>query len=299
MVCAPPSHWQILGKRLRLNSQDLVCRSRKHFHGAVHSSKHQPSWLDYSLILVGNISVYLLISNVLLDSDITLSCATVMGALEDLLVQEKTLVSQIQAMEDTLSGVRVHIAELRSVNKGAGTYNLPSETLSAIFEAGLTETPETRERNLVPWDDQSEQRTIRFELLVSSVSRRWRNVALQTPRLWTVLDIDVLRLTHDLDDLYLHRSKMCLLDITLGRSYRKSVQPDCVKRHLDQLVPHVGRWRKFIVRNGSFRLSALSHLCAPALETLVLNFTTDKPEIELFSRGAPCLHSLELIGAKF
>jgi len=64
-----------------------------------------------------------------------------MGALEDLLVQENTPVSQIQAMQDSPSVVRVHIAELRSVNRGAGTYNLPSEILSAIFEAGITETP--------------------------------------------------------------------------------------------------------------------------------------------------------------
>jgi hypothetical protein len=129
----------------------LVCRSRKHFHGAVHSSKHQPSWSDYSLILVGNISVY---------SSLTLSCATVMRALEDLLVQENALVSQIQTIEDSISGVRVHIAELRSVNRGAGTYNLPSEILSAIFEAGITGTPKTRKRHHAPWFDQSEQRTI-------------------------------------------------------------------------------------------------------------------------------------------
>jgi hypothetical protein len=131
-------------------------------------------------------------------------------------------------MEDLLSGVRVHIAELRSVNRGAGTYNLPSETLSAIFEAGLPETPKTRERGRASWFDQSEERTTPFELLVSSVSRRWRNVALQTPRLWTVLVIDALGLTHDLYDLYLHRSKMCPLDITLVGSYKgQSGKSDC------------------------------------------------------------------------
>ena len=73
------------------------------------------------------------------------SCTTVMGGLEDLLVQENIPISQIQAIEDSLSEVRVHIAELRSVSRGAGTYNLPSEILCAIFKAGITETPETRE----------------------------------------------------------------------------------------------------------------------------------------------------------
>jgi len=85
------------------------------------------------------------------------SCTTVMGALEDLLVQENTPISQIQAIEDSPSGVRIHIAELGSVNRGAGTYNLPSEILSAIFEAGITETPKTGERDRLSRFVSSEQ----------------------------------------------------------------------------------------------------------------------------------------------
>ena len=220
-----------------------------------------------------------------------MSSTTVMGGLEDLLVQENTPVPQIQAIEDSLSGVRVHIAELRSVNKGAGTYYLPSEILSAIFEAGITKTPETREKGSL-----LEKRTTRLELLVSSVSCRWRNVALQTPRLWTDLIVNVLGLTHDLYDLYLHRSKLCLLDITLDCFFTSSWDAsDCAKRHLERLIPHVGRWRKLIVRSGYIgsRLSALSNLCAPSLETLVLDFIPNQPpEIELFSGGAPRLSSV-------
>jgi len=96
------------------------------------------------------------------------SCTTVMGGLENLLVQENTPVPQIQAIEDSLSRVHVHIAELRSVNKGAGTYYLLSEILSAIFEAGIMETPETREKELL-----LEKQTTHLELLVSLVSSRW------------------------------------------------------------------------------------------------------------------------------
>ena len=228
-----------------------------------------------------------------------------MDTLENLLVQEKALTSQIQAMEDVLSGVRVRIADLRSVNRGAGTYNLPSEILSAIFEAGLPEKPKTRARGRVSWFGLSGERTTPFELLVSSVSRRWRNVALQTPRLWTVLVIDALGLTHDLYDLYLHRSKMCPLDITLGSSYGNALsQSDCdinVRGHLARLIPHVGRWRKLIVKNGLIgaRLSALSALYAPALETIVLDGGGSNANIELFSGGASRLSSLELTGVHF
>ena len=97
---------------------------------------------------------------------------------------------------------------------------------------------------------------------------------------------------------------MSLLDITLDCFYTSSRDAsDCAKRHLERLIPHVGRWRKLIVRSGynESRLSALSHLCAPALETLVIDFIPNQPdsEIDLFSGGAPRLSSLELIGAKF
>ena len=124
-----------------------------------------------------------------------------MDTLENLLVREKMLVSQMQVIGDLLSGVRVHIAELRSVNKGAGTYNLPSETLSAIFEAGLPKTPKTRESGRASWFGEPDGQTTPFELLVSSVSRRWRHIALQTPRLWTVLVID----NEDIEVCYMRR----------------------------------------------------------------------------------------------
>jgi hypothetical protein len=228
-----------------------------------------------------------------------------MDTLQNLLVQEKTLVSQMQAMGDLLSGVRGHIVELRGVNGGAGTYSLPSETLSAIFEAGLPNMPKTRDRSRASRLDQPKERTTPFELLVSSVSRRWRYVALQTPQLWTVLVVDALGLPHDLYDLYLYRSKKCSLDITLDCSYTDSLtELDCdinVKRHLQRLIPHVDRWRKFTVRSGHIgsRLSPLCHLRAPALETLMLHFSTGEPRMELFSGGAPRLSSLELTGANF
>jgi hypothetical protein len=227
-----------------------------------------------------------------------------MDTLDNLLVQEKTLVSKMQDMGELLSGVRVHIAELRCVNRGAATYNLPSETISAIFEAGLSKVPKTRGGIRLLFGE-SEEQTTPFELLVSSVSRRWRDVALNTPQLWTVLDIDATGLAHDLYELYLYRSKMCPLDITLDCSSEDGRnKADCdinVVRHLEQLISHVGRWRKFTVRTGyvESQLSALSHLRAPTLETLVLDFHGKKPGMEIFSGGAPRLSSLELTRAYF
>lgn len=218
-------------------------------------------------------------------------------------------------MQDPLSTVRVHVAGIRDLNRDARTYNLPNETLSAIFEAGLIENPFLEDMIRIPrmctfeyraWGSESPP----FEILVSSVSRRWRSVALQTPRLWTVLNIDVENPTHDHHDLYLHRSKTCSLDITLSNCYQQEELPsDLVseanpdlKGHMYRLMPHVGRWRKFIILNSwiespSTVFSALAHSRAPALETLVLDFRGSKgPILDLFSGGAPRLSCVELVG---
>jgi hypothetical protein len=66
-------------------------------------------------------------------------------------------------------------------------------------------------------------------------------------------------------------------------------------------MPHIIRWKKFIVRGGYIesQLSALSHLCAPALEMLVLDCTSNETEMELFTGETSRLSSLELIRANF
>jgi hypothetical protein len=223
-----------------------------------------------------------------------------MDALETLLVQEKELFTQKQSIEDSLSRVHVRIAEVRDLNRSARTYNIPDEVLSAIFEAG--DRPLARASSL--WKKGSH---IPFEILVSSVSRRWRNVALQTPQLWTVVKIKVAQSTHDLYDLYLHRSKICLMDIQLSNASPKNKQhhDTKLKRHLARLIPHIARWRTFIIRGGhvespSTVLSMLSPLCAPALETLGFDIDCpDQPTMDLFSAGTPRLSSVELKDVSF
>src|ERR1700691_3439414 len=141
-----------------------------------------------------------------------------MTTLENLLIREVELLSQAQALESSLADVRVHIAEMRGVNRNAITYNLPVETLSTIFEM-KSESPFVAPKPTrgVFFEDTWSPLPTPFEIVVSSVSRRWRNVALQTPRLWTRIYINVAKSAHELLDLYLCRSKMCLLDITLSR----------------------------------------------------------------------------------
>ena len=239
-----------------------------------------------------------------------------MTTLEDLRIREAGLLSQMQALESSLADVRVQMADMQGANRNAITYNLPVETLTTIFEIGHFEplslvTKPTRGFVGGNWSPLPPLPPP-FEIVVSSVSRRWRNIALKTPRLWTHIYVNIAQSAHELLDLYLCRSKMCLLDITLSRRMLRwecgrDVQGfDCrvsfkFKEYLELLVPHVGRWRGFSIRrdDSSLQLShvfaGLSNLNAPALETLMLEGYIGSFK-EIFSAGAPRLSSVELIG---
>ena len=211
------------------------------------------------------------------------------------------LVFQLQEMNGSLARIHIRMAEIRDINRDTPTNALPDEMLAAIFEAGVTLTSYFSHQWPVFW---SKEKPI--EILISSVCRRWRNVALQTPRLWTYLHINVSKSTGDFLDLYISRSKMCLLDITfvqLERSHYQHAEFDFgnFKRYLGQLIPHVARWRQFVIRNLSIgsmfaAFSPLAALCAPALENMVIDCNPmERTVIKVFSAGAPLLSSLELL----
>src|ERR1700733_9249436 len=138
-----------------------------------------------------------------------------MAPLKDLLADEAQVILQMQVLNESLARIHIRMAEIRNINRNAITYNLPIETLSAIFETSYSQ-PVSR------FDSKPQ---MPFEVLVSSVSRRWRSVALRTPQLWTDLQLDVSRSAEDLLDLYLRRSKICLLDITFKNSRYRGLYP--------------------------------------------------------------------------
>jgi hypothetical protein len=240
-----------------------------------------------------------------------------MTTLDELLAREADIQNtkaklslQMQELDDLLPKVRVCIAEARDVNRHAVTYNIPNETLSAIFEAGLSDLVDPPITAL-PFEPSP---TIPFEFHVSAISRRWRNIALSTPRLWTRLHINVLKSTEDdLIDLYLFRSKTCLLDIVSKTQMllHGGVDPyaDVAARfqqHLERLLPHVTRWRKLVIVHNTepTTLSPLAHLHVPALETIMVQSQSyfgnqQSHMMDMFSGGAPRLSSVEIQGTYF
>ena len=220
----------------------------------------------------------------------------------ELKMAKAELFLKLRELDDSLARTRVHIAEMQNINQEALTYNLPSEILSAIFEAGLSQGSES----YTIYQDKKSTKGKPFEIIVSSVSRRWRYIALQTPRLWTDIHINISTSTGHLFHMYLCRSKVCLIDIMFKQTTPRNgldISPrDNFSRHLDRLVPHVTRWRTFIVGYvdvgmPSVAFSPFANLRAPALQTLVLDcINQHRQTLELFSAGAPVLSSLELRG---
>lgn len=90
-----------------------------------------------------------------------------------------------------------------------------------------------------------------FEVLVSQVCRRWRTVALGTPRLWARISVRVHDTWFEMLNCYLDRSQDCDLDILvdfpgLGTNYPTSYQKD-VAAFLARIVDYPGRWRRLEV----------------------------------------------------
>lgn len=147
---------------------------------------------------------------------------------------------------------------------------LPNEIVSEIFIKALPEEPYRS-----PPDDASPSPSgPSCPLLLGQVCRRWRQIALSTPSLWTALDLS-------LDDkLTNHKNQLCLLQTWLERSracpltisiYWDGSSPVGTHEFIEVLVPHSQRWEHmdFII---PFRDLLLIKGDMPLLRELAIGF---------------------------
>ncbi|KIJ56354.1 hypothetical protein M422DRAFT_41075 [Sphaerobolus stellatus SS14] len=147
---------------------------------------------------------------------------------------------------------------------GAGTvpfiYRLPTEMLSRIFELGTHDS-----------DDAND--AVEFPIQVSAVSKRFRDIACSTPRLWTTITFHSPRpswydpnsdeeydYSYTRDCFWLERSRACPLDLVM--SYRDMSWTFNEEKHyfrqehmeniLSIIAPHAHRIRKFILLCDTF-----------------------------------------------
>ncbi|KDQ06981.1 hypothetical protein BOTBODRAFT_192737 [Botryobasidium botryosum FD-172 SS1] len=130
---------------------------------------------------------------------------------------------------------------------------------------------------------------------LSQVSRWWRNIALNTPALWTRIDSQNVILA----ELLAKRSKNELLNINVKLTPTFAYIPIRTKHFTKFLTAHIHRWESFTLRgNCSFKA-----LDSPAPNLRVLQLHTDEWDDDkcyfdanIFSNHTPLLHTLTLEG---
>ncbi|KAL6300211.1 hypothetical protein BKA93DRAFT_695336, partial [Sparassis latifolia] len=189
-------------------------------------------------------------------------------------------------------------------------YALPVELLARIFELGREDAPSP---DLQPPGEPT------FEVLVSHVCQHWRDVALRTPTLWTLVHF---RTTPHLARAraYLSRSGSQPLQIYVDTCAKDEYVPgwllfrDEFHPVFDTVVPHIARWRSLYlkVRDLACKRSARDVLstcgAAPRLASLTLWHIEDwgtserlytaigPPPVVVFAGRLPALRHVHLIG---
>lgn len=171
--------------------------------------------------------------------------------------------------------------------------NLPNEVLAMIFEEG---------HKLSPLLNRS---GVRFEILVSHVTRHWRSIALSAPRLWSRIPISLLR-SFDMTTCYLQRSRAAALDLLIIMDDDSECAGHLCQTLCQLLNPHARRWRRLWIHSnlGPCLDSLLDDLprAAPLLETFYVfldtleGITMNLKDRFLFVDGAPSLTSVGLNG---
>ena len=118
---------------------------------------------------------------------------------------------------------------------------LPHEILSIIFKYSF----EQKERCYNHETLFLVSEILAFELQISHVCRLWRNIALDTPSLWTNISVITTEsLPYERVVAHLERSKSLPLDIYIagGVTQLPSVEADTFEALLALLVPHLSRW---------------------------------------------------------
>ncbi|KAF7355686.1 hypothetical protein MSAN_01486400 [Mycena sanguinolenta] len=173
-------------------------------------------------------------------------------------------------------------------------YSLPNELLEAIAAAGQEERTQGYPFNTV---------TFKMEWALSHVSRRFRDVILGAPALWTLLETDFGdEGSVEILKLYLERSEPQKVSADL-RCRSTESRRDLIVERVGLIVPHINRiWRLSIdvYTNSMELLIPFRDVAGPALRRLdiVNNHPGPWAPIEIFSAAAPALTFLKMDGFK-
>lgn len=219
--------------------------------------------------------------------------AEIAAARRELLIQLEDLDARARNMQ--LEHDRLH-------NLDATTSNLPDEILSMVFEAGMHLTRGSQ---------------VHFGALVSHVSHRWRNVALETPRIWA--DIPCVPVAvpglppliisegrRERPAVYFSRSKSSPVNIRIANLLTNDFTPE----FLSLLGDHIDHCRRLLIEHiptGTIPsllkalscrpapiLNWISISCEPVLPLLYYGINHIEPNEPFLPFGAPVLTTVHV-----
>lgn len=176
---------------------------------------------------------------------------------------------------------------------------LPPELLAHIFLLGTAQYDPLEDEDEYDDDDDEDDEGPLFEVLVSHVCRLWRDIALNTPALWTRIDFDDEITPYEMSQVYLERSKNAPLDISIdvtkdmaldGAEQELRIHSEELDEMLGLVLPHVPHWRAIDISVSEYSVMhnalILMSQCpaAPMLEVLQLyHYEDPDEESETFS----------------
>ncbi|KAJ8463194.1 hypothetical protein ONZ51_g10414 [Trametes cubensis] len=193
--------------------------------------------------------------------------------------------------EASLSCIRAKIEALSTFL--VPVFRLPQEVLVQIFKAG----------GRMPHDGPVTEHAVPrpFPLVVASVSRQWREIAVNTPELWTNVTIKHPR-PYGWVPLCLQRSCGQPIDITIDCRSTSLLTAPVVDNMMTLLMPHVHRWRRFALMTSDPAIvytigRRLADASAPQLRHLQLSLSGSSGNQEvllhdILQGGAEALSSI-------
>lgn len=175
---------------------------------------------------------------------------------------------------------------------------MPEEVLSLIFQ--LTSIDSRTIPQQTPSYPGSGTAFQPIPLIIASVSRRWRSIALKTTALWANVYVAMAR-PKCWPQLAIHKSGKRKLEITIDCRAPECPVTSDLDTFLDEVLPHVERWSAISVVADHCKVletigSRLATLAAPNLQEIRFTLTGRGPSGDqhitiplLFAGGAPQL----------
>ncbi|KAG8898371.1 hypothetical protein FRC00_002896, partial [Tulasnella sp. 408] len=177
---------------------------------------------------------------------------------EDALLHLDNRLARIEQLEAELHGMRIAVQGLRNTSaKLSPIIRLPPEILAYIITIGADEDRLIIEEKEALMDEDGDSSDDdmgppdppHFPTLVSHVCRRWRQIALDTPMVWTRIDFREGP-PFEKSKEWLNRSEDCHIEVVFDflEDSTQLEENETVMAALDILQPHGGRISRLLIR---------------------------------------------------